>query len=283
MVRLGLLLAPGRGRAFVVGCRRYTVASVLPHGLPHRICATPDEDLVAFLARNAAALDVIRAKHKVEVKDARWYVRKAGDGARKVAGWCQAKAQAVVSVHWGEWLREALRKKSAQEKEAKRTKNLETRAETDKLMRRYYIGRDVQGTIVCKQVSFEEGCEMTAFAEKVRDAEPLFQRLPAFPDLTITIIPASANAPKSATAAAAPASSSSSPPAADAVPGAGPMGDPASAEARLAVAATDILGGDWVAQRAGEGFRLERRVNAGVLAEGEVIKFNETDFSVVMR
>lgn len=73
-----------------------------------------------------------QAKHKVEVKDARWYVRKAGDGARKVAGWCQAKAQAVVSVHWGEWLREALRKKSAQEKEAKRTKNLETRAETDK-------------------------------------------------------------------------------------------------------------------------------------------------------
>lgn len=58
-----------------------------------------------------------------------------------------------------------------------------------RLMRRYYIGRDVQGTIVCKQVSFEEGCEMTAFAEKVRDAEPLFQRLPAFPDLTITVRP----------------------------------------------------------------------------------------------
>lgn len=63
-------------------------------------------------------------------------------------------------------------------------------------MRRYYIGRDVQGTIVCKQVTFEPGCEMTSFAEKIRDAEELFKYLPAFPDLEITVKPADPAAAK---------------------------------------------------------------------------------------
>ena len=58
-------------------------------------------------------------------------------------------------------------------------------------LRKYYVGRDVQGTIVCKLVNFEDGCDMRVFAEKVRDAEELFKNLPAFPDLVVTVCPRS--------------------------------------------------------------------------------------------
>ena len=54
-------------------------------------------------------------------------------------------------------------------------------------MAKYYVAKDVQGTLVCKQVYFEDGCRMTEFADRMRDAEVLFRQLPPFGDLVLRV------------------------------------------------------------------------------------------------
>eukprot|EP00669_Euglena_mutabilis_P008300 TRINITY_DN3387_c0_g1_i1.p1 TRINITY_DN3387_c0_g1~~TRINITY_DN3387_c0_g1_i1.p1 ORF type:complete len:336 (+),score=73.62 TRINITY_DN3387_c0_g1_i1:239-1246(+) len=194
-----------------------------------------------------------------------------------------ARGEKLVTTSWPSVVKEALRKKSKEEKEEKQKQKLVARADSDKMMRRYYIGRDVQGTIVCKQVSFQEGCEMSAFAEKVRDAEALFKDLPAFPDLTIKIVPVQ---PPAVVDSSAPStdssSSSSSAPASAEGPPLPPLPPPLNPEARITALASEVLGGTWKLERTGTGYRLEPTASDG-LGDAEVIKFNEQDFTVIVR
>lgn len=158
--------------------------------MPKRIRAGPKDNLLNFLAENSAAMEAIRAKHKMEVKDLAYFRNKTVTTGTKAATWIWKKGTLLVTTNYVAWFKEKMRKKTEAEKEQKKLRKLASRADSDRVMRRYYIGRDVQGTIVCKQVTFEPGCEMTSFAEKIRDAEELFKYLPAFPDLEITVKPA---------------------------------------------------------------------------------------------